>query len=246
MLPVILRCKLHNFKYKQKPNVLLNKTNGCHFCVKESKYNTENNKLKFINKSKELFPSLFLYDKCNYINQNKKITLTCINHGDFECYPNNHLNGVTSCIGCRKNTETKFKEIKTWTKDTYIDMCSKNHKGFSNIYLIKLSNEQEEFYKVGITVKKSIRGRYPCTFDSKYKIEEILFIKEKSEVVFETEKLFLKEFKRNKYKPLKPFDGFSECIKGDVNMFVDYIKRKINGSSYETNKYHIKIAKELK
>ena len=29
-------------------------------------------------------------------------------------------------------------------------------------------------------------------------------------------------------------------------MFIDYIKRKINGSSYETNKYHIKIAKELK
>ena len=52
--------------------------------------------------------------------------------------------------------------------------------------------------------------------------------------------------KKNKYKPLKPFDGFSECIKGDVNMFVDYIKRKTNGSSYETNQYHIKIAKELK
>lgn len=46
----------------------------------------------------------------------------------------------SSFLKLSSNPETKFKEIKTWTKDTYIDMCSKNHKGFSNIYLIKLSN----------------------------------------------------------------------------------------------------------
>lgn len=56
-------------------------------------------KEEFINRSKIIHGNKYNYDKVNYINYQTKVIITCPKHGDFECYPGNHLKGC-ECPKC--------------------------------------------------------------------------------------------------------------------------------------------------
>lgn len=61
-----------------------------------SKKNTE----IFIEEAKLLHNNKYDYFKVNYIAADKKITITCKNHGDFLQTPNSHLSAQAGCVLC--------------------------------------------------------------------------------------------------------------------------------------------------
>jgi hypothetical protein len=57
--------------------------------------------LEFIDKSKDIHGNKYDYSKVEYINQRKKVTIICPEHGEFEQLPCNHYNNGCGCPKCR-------------------------------------------------------------------------------------------------------------------------------------------------
>jgi Zn ribbon nucleic-acid-binding protein len=90
---IILICPIHG-KFIRKADSLL-KGRGCPKCKEQDRLQTCNEHL--INKYIDYFPDLD-YSKTKYIGYDKKVTITCPKHGDFQVYPLNFLKSK----GCPK------------------------------------------------------------------------------------------------------------------------------------------------
>lgn len=69
--------------------------------------------IKFINKAKKIHGEKYNYNKTNYINSHKKITIICTEHGEFEQTPDSHLSGsgCPKCAGKNKTTEDLINQF---------------------------------------------------------------------------------------------------------------------------------------
>jgi len=109
-------CPEHGI-FKQRPNNHL-LGQGCPKCSieKNSSLRRKTNK-QFIVESNKIHDNFYLYKNVNYLNNKTKVIITCLNHGDFEQLPENHLQGK----GCPKcaNILRRLKRIKEIEKDKY-------------------------------------------------------------------------------------------------------------------------------
>lgn len=65
----------------------------------------------------------YSYDKYVYVGAEKYATVTCLEHGDFETYPYNHLKGV----GCPQCGIESSAEQKRHPQESYIAACREVH-----------------------------------------------------------------------------------------------------------------------
>ena len=123
---ILITCKLHGDFLQTPNNHLLGK--GCPKCkaTKTSlrcKYNTE----EFIKKARSVHFDKYIYDNVDYINSQTKVTISCLEHGDFLQTPNNHLlgKGCPKCkatktsLRCKYNTEEFIKKARSVHGDLY-------------------------------------------------------------------------------------------------------------------------------
>jgi len=110
-----------------------------------------------------------------------------------------HKNGNQGCVKCAKNITFYNDETINFFKDIY-----------GKFYIVRLFNETETFYKVGITgVKGNKRKRdLKRNYGVETIYEEELHLKE----AYYKEKYFLELFKDYSYKPLIDFKGKTECF----------------------------------
>jgi len=106
---VIITCKLHG-DFEQIAKIHL-KGHSCPQCGHN--YRANLNRLTtehFINDANKIHNFFFSYDNSFYIGRNRKITITCPFHGEFNQMAGNHLNGFgcPSCSGCKKLTTEEF------------------------------------------------------------------------------------------------------------------------------------------
>jgi uncharacterized protein YcgL (UPF0745 family) len=103
---VIIICKKHG-DFEQIPDDHL-RGFGCSECSGYRKKTSE----KFIIEANNIHNYKFDYDKVDYVNNKKKVIITCKKHGDFEQVPKEHLRGFgcLECCGCKKKTSEKFIE----------------------------------------------------------------------------------------------------------------------------------------
>jgi hypothetical protein len=67
------------------------------------------NTVEFINKANKVHANKYNYSSVEYINSRTKIKIICVEHGEFEQIPNNHLNG-SGCYLCEKfKAKNSFK-----------------------------------------------------------------------------------------------------------------------------------------
>ena len=99
-----------------------------------------------------------------------------------------------------------------------------------NLYIIKCSNEFEEFYKIGLT-KNNIETRFNCKKAMPYSYEELYFVSGDKYNFIYLEKELHKLNENYSYMPKIYFEGYTECF-SDLNF--DEIEEIIN-------KYKIKI-----
>lgn len=102
------------------------------------------------------------------------------------------------------------------TLNRFTELCK---DGLAYLYCIKLCNEQETFYKVGVTSRENIFSRlssipYDCELIRAYSHPSSVFI-------FDLEKKLLKL--GTKYRPLIEFGGSSECI-SEIDPVLDYLE----------------------
>lgn len=158
----------------------------------------------FILKAREVHGDTYSYENSVYVSSIENIKVTCRKHGDFEILPSNHTYGG----GCQECAKDK----STWR---VLDRCFKDKEFASRdctLYLLKLTHENEEFLKIGLSSNLSNRfsayraeGIDVCvisTWDNTYMqvaLAELAVIK------------FAEVF-GVKYLPRKYFAGHTECI----------------------------------
>lgn len=193
---VSIKCKDHGV-FEITPNNHLS-GKGCKECgYKLSSKKQSLTKEEFILRANKVHNRRYIYDDVIYINGFSKILIKCKLHGIFEQEPLTHLKGV----GCPKCN------IKGISKEKFIEFSNNKECTF---YIIKCFNENEEFYKIGIT-SRSIKDRFYGN-NMPYKYEVIKEYKSSANDVWEIEN-YLKSNLRSCYTPKTIFGGSSgECF----------------------------------
>lgn len=170
---------------------------GCPHCAQNVKLTQE----QFIARAKEAHGQSYCYKNSIYAGSHKKVIIGCKEHGDFSQVPADHMRG----IGCPK---CAFGTLG-WSRTGYINLC-KNHNGKSTLYIIKCFDENELFYKVGITavgIKTRFRkGEIP------YSYEVIDTFESDAGYIWDLERQIHLLNKENRYEPNIKFGGSTECF----------------------------------
>ena len=181
---------------------------NCPKCSTEKTNNTnKKNTEQFIFEAKKEHMNLYSYRNTVYISSKDKVKITCELHGDFEQAPFKHLQGQ-GCKFCKQ----AYHDIKWFGNNI--------HKAYSRgiIYLIRIYNEAESFYKVGITAT-SIERRYSgSNMHNDYKIEIIDYIEGTRISSYVIEQNIHKNNKNIKYCPKNKFVGHTECYTKKIDI----------------------------
>lgn len=198
---VVINCPLHG-KFEQMPKNHL-EGKGCRKCAAQriSEFNYKDTK-QFKFEAEIKHENLYNYENLEYTHSKQKVLVTCKKHGEFKIRPDLHLQGH----GCPRCARLGFGG---YSRSDYIKKANGRECIF---YTIKCFNEQEEFYKIGITMN-SIKSRYKDKKDMSYEYEVINEIKGSAEFIWNLEvgeKRRLKEFH---YTPKIAFKGSkTECF----------------------------------
>lgn len=184
-------CRVHG-PFDQRLSDHISKKYGCPTCSSKQKYTT----LSFIEKANQIHHNKYDYSLVDYKNNKTKVILICREHGSFTQLPNNHMNLKHGCSEC-----SKLKQIGLYNnKNLY------NKNGF--IYLVNLYDDQESFYKIGISKNHPRKRLYDIS--RFYKISIIFQRDGPLDKLFDIEQHILNSFE--KYIPNKKFGGHTECL----------------------------------
>lgn len=168
----------------------------------------------FIAQAKKIHGDKYDYSKVEYINNKTKVIIIS-KHGEFLQSPNAHLAGD----GCPILAKERLNHVRGWSLTSW-EQASKKSKNFTNykLYFIKCWDENESFYKIGITftdVKSRFKYKYHLPYN--YKILKILESQNAKEI-FDLEKYYKSTYKNYKYIPIKNFGGRQECFNIEINL----------------------------
>lgn len=128
---IVVVCKKHG-QYKRSPrDIIRSKFFGCKKCKVASDTFTND---EFIEKSKLSHNNYYAYNKTNYINAHKEVTVTCPKHGDFDVIPHIHIKGQGFCPKCTKFVSSYEIEIYDFLKK---EICEDIKTSVRNINEIK-------------------------------------------------------------------------------------------------------------
>jgi hypothetical protein len=187
---VIITCKVHG-DFLQKANNHVS-GQGCPKCADISGSTKE---------ATEVHKDKYNYDKVVYENNKSLVTIVCPIHGDFKQRASAHISGQ-GCINCGQTSNFK--------RSSYIDKA----KGRKCIfYTLRCFNEEEVFYKIGITMNK-VSDRYNNNKRMPYSYEILKEIYGDAGYIWDLELSEKKRLKQNNYQPLIKFAGSkTECFK---------------------------------
>lgn len=198
-------CKIHGI-FEQIPITHL-KGHNCNKCGTEISANKQRSCVEeFTKKANVIHNNKYDYSLVDYKTARIKVKIICKEHGIFEQTPDAHLVGK-ECILCSyKNNKENGCSRKSWTKN------KKDKTGI--FYIIQCFNNNESFYKYGITFK-SIQERYSSKYKMPYNYNIIKEVKSKDlSYIWDLEKRFKNSKRSNHYTPLIKFGGSKyECFK---------------------------------
>lgn len=156
---VTIICPIHG-DFQQTPTTHI-QGSGCNKCCKSKKSNI----IEFIGRSSDKHNNKYDYSQAVYINSDTLLDIICPTHGIFQQTPNNHINGGYGCPQCGHTRKSgrynqryfeKFPERMNWN---------------SILYVMRFSNDNEAFVKIGITIRPNIRDRFRTHVYDGYKLE---------------------------------------------------------------------------
>ena len=181
--------------------------------IKRSKLRSSVKEKTWLEDFKKIHGDLYDYSKVEYINTYTKVKIICKTHGIFEQTPQSHLNGF-HCRACKPNYEKISKNFLTQAGNL---TCI--------LYVLRCWNENENFYKIGIT-SKSIKDRFRNKFSMPYEYIVLEEYKGSPNFIWELEKKYHILNNQFIYKPKIKFSGsvyecFSKYTSIDINSFIE-------------------------
>lgn len=216
-------CKIHkeNGIFLKTPKQM-RRGEGCKLCCNNRMALTKSKGVDYyINIHKENNKDLYTYPKEQTLyNSERKLIVNCHVHGNFTPSLSNLLS--VNC-GCRQCFESKGGY---YSKEYFIkNPKDKDLKAI--LYLIKVYDNDESFYKIGIT-KRTVYDRFknktlmPYNYDIVYEFETNLYN------AFIMENKLKDLYFKQKYIPNKDFGGMYECINDDSELSTFYNFLKVN------------------
>lgn len=224
---IIITCPLHGDFMQIAHSHLSGR--GCSKCAFDK---IHGNKIlttdDFIEKSKKIHGDEYDYSLVEYINNITKVTIICPIHGEFKQTPHNHKRGG----GCEKCGNIKrgkacVNNSRGWSLTDWENKLKKVPNSKAILYVIECYNGEENFIKVGITMR-SIKKRFCNKTLMPYKFKTLLEITDLPNIIFNTEIEIKQQLKLEKYKPIIKFSGCNECFnKSCDKKLIDLIMIKI-------------------
>ena len=219
---VIVTCPIHG-DFTIRPSNHLTLKRGCNVgCSKQACDHTRKDSEYFLKRAKEVHGDKFDYSLVEYEGAHKKVKIICPVHGMFEQLPSNHYK--YDCLKCSrdKSIELLKEQENSFSKSGFKSLA----KGFDCIfYIIRCWNNEEEFYKLGIT-KNTVKVRYQSKKRMPYNYEIVKELKGEAEYILTLENT-LKKSLDSKYEPAIKFAGSTrECftnIKSVINKLDELI-----------------------
>jgi hypothetical protein len=186
---------------------------GCYKCGKiKTGMDIRLSAEEFINRIKSIHGDNMQYDKISYTTMTNPVTAECIKHGEFTLKRAAYLlDNKFSCPQC----VVELKRVPAHTDGPgiyHINRTTLDTTKTAMVYIIKLSNMNEEFYKVGVTIN-DVKKR----FSSKMVIAgyDIHIIQTTVMTLGEAiirEHHIINEHAHHKYVPMNKFSGHTECL----------------------------------
>ena len=193
-------CEKHGSFFKTPQSHTNNRNGGgCQECNFENRRKTLD---LFIEQSNIIHNNKYNYNEVLIKNNKNDVIIICEEHGKFRSSPSNHLKG-SGCPDCG-NKRKNFSHC-TYNKILLNDIC--------HLYTLEFENNNEKFYKVGITnnLKKRIKE---LNNKSKYNVSLVRSIIDIRHNCYNIEQKLLSKYKLNKrlYNPIYKFSGYTECF----------------------------------
>lgn len=197
-------CEIHgNVKQRAQRHL---RGKECSKCAKRGSWNTGNTE-KFIEKAKTVHGEKYDYSRVIYQNNRIKVELICKHHGSFLQSPNTHVEGCGGCPTCARIMSSYRRDL------THSEMeSSKEIKCL--LYVMKFSNENETFWKLGISSQYKKRKK-DLIKQSNYNVQDVCVIAWNVFDCVSLEQYMLRKYKKYQYKPLHYFQGNTECFSVD-------------------------------
>lgn len=198
---VIIGCPIHGNFTIAAMNHLSGR--GCVFCGKESMASKRRLYLdEVLFRFNKVHGDRYDYSQVTYNGDaHEHLDIICKEHGLFKQSYANHNSG--------KGCPTCAKEFSPRLKRGFIK--SGENKNYASLYLIRCFDENEIFYKIGITTKPMNR-RFGGESTLPYKYEVVNLFTANPEEIWDLEKIMHKVYKDVKYLPNKEFGGRYECF----------------------------------
>lgn len=211
--PFRFKCEIHGWLEKTAKDFLTYR--GCFKCFRKNEPHTTES---FIEKASKVHNNLYSYPDTIYGGRNNiNVDIYCRHHGSFTQTPMSHLAGggchvcaiiSTNALGIENIEESKFL--------------------YTHIYLLKMYDEKESFYKIGLA-KIMSRRDYRYKIESKY-TRKMLFIQKMSLYdAANIESKIISNYKEFRHYPLQKFSGHTECF--NLNLPIDEIINELNNAT---------------
>ena len=172
-----------------------------------------------IEQFKEKHNNKYTYPNYEYCGNRCEGKIECPVHGEFKQLTDVHLMGS----GCTDCSFIDGNRIKGYSRTDFIN-ASKGRE--CTLYIIKMSNEEENFYKIGIS-SHSTEHRFKKSADVKYKIDIVFEYKSfDAGYIWDLEKKHHRKHKLFNYKPKESFAGYTECFTTElpIEEIISYLK----------------------
>lgn len=205
--PVVITCKEHG-DFEQVPEVHLSSVVGCQKCRVASRTTSVG---EFVLKASLVHHNKYQYTNVVYKNCKQKVTICCPHHGEFDQTPDNHLRGA-GCPRCAGDTlRGKYVAGRLYDDDKV-----------GTLYVARFSDATEDFIKVGITSRRKTSYRYGILHCG-YQVDLIHEFKMPIRRANEIERKVLERLNCDKYRPMRKFGGYTECVSTDIQKVTECI-----------------------
>lgn len=224
---IIITCPIHG-KFEQEI-FAHSQGKGCKQCGID-KISDERRKfttVSFIEHCRGIHGYKYDYSMTEYVSATKQVDIICPDHGKFSQTGQAHYQGH-GCPECgiinRWYIGGFGDKVKYYQEQQISDEPC-------HLYLVKLSVQGEDCYKIGITTKDDPKARFnSIKYESKADKLDVLFCELLTVTkAYKIEQHIKKHFYDNRHKPKTRFFGWTECISGtSVESIIKEIKEKVN------------------
>ena len=104
---------------------------------------------EFITKARMVHGDRYNYDKVVYVGSNKKITIICPMHGEFDMIANNHTSNKNGCPVCAKETRSKATaKALTMSKEEFIERAKEKNEDKYDYSLVEINGNNKAKVKI--------------------------------------------------------------------------------------------------